>query len=292
MSQYANSSLRYAAQGIAFDCLTTGLLIDRTPGPHEGLPVNVSYTDFKAGNIVCPTKKCLTSGKVLAAGLVLEHLLAILVPLLFIPRFYQRTTTNRTIVKSGGHLLFGMGMLAVASFGEVAQHIHDNWLYAGLFNSFYNTMFHSALCFGQSLLTKGITGTDGAHNIRNIGYCTISTGTMIIGTVATANEKNPTLIFGLGAQQIVWPIVFGMLTLVTGSFVLHAVRSTSQVRHFIYASLTICLYIVGIIATSLIASTGSQWWHLATALSFLLGYVAQTSWLRAILAVDQSVKQS
>ncbi len=283
--QHGNTSVRYAAQGIAFDCLTTGLLIDRNEGPHEGLPANVSYYDFRAGSIVCPTERSTVPGRILAAILISEHILAILLPLLLIPRFYRRTV-GRTVVKSGGHLLFGMGMLGISSFGEVAQHVHDNWLYAGLYNSFYNTVFHSALCFGQALLTAGVAGAHGGHNARNAAFCGLSTASMVLGTVATAEAKNPPLLLGLTVQQVVWPVVFAMLTLVTGSFVLHAYRCTEDVRHTVYALPTVAMYVVGVVAASMIASSGNQWWHLGTAFSFLLGYVAQTLWVRRILATE------
>jgi len=279
---------RYAGKGFAIDCLTTGVKISDEPGTTLGLPVNYTYLEMKQGIVECPTNSSTLPGALLAANLVINHVLAVMVPILSIAFlfFIARERKGPLVVKRLGLLLSGIACLAISSFGEVSQHIHDNWLYFGLYSSWYNTVFHSALCLGQVLLAYGMGGFD-RRVIFDFICWAISTVSLVVGAFRTANEKNPVLFAHLKVQQLLWPIVFSMLTLTTISFIVKCFqtkhRSRGNVNHVRYTILVSFFYVVGVIAGALIASTGNQWWHALTAFNFVLGYITQLLWIRAIL---------
>lgn len=288
MNSAHNMLPRYAGKGFAIDCLTTGVQISDEPGATLGLPVNYTYLEMKQGIVTCPTGASTLPGALLAAILVFFHMLAVMVPIISIAFLYfiARERKGPLVLKRLGLLLSGIGCLAISSFGEISQHIHDNWLYFGLYSSWYNTVFHSSLCLGQVLLAYGMGGFDRRVVFDFICWA-ISTVTLVVGTFRTANEKNPVLYVHLKVQQLLWPIVFSMLTLTTISFVAKCFRtkhrSKGSVNHIRYTVGVTFFYIVGVIAGGLIASTGNQWWHALTASNFVLGYITQLMWIRAIL---------
>lgn len=56
---------------------------------------------------------------------------------------------------SVGIILVSMPVLSLASFGEIAQHVFDNWLFLGLMPTVYTAVFYGGLALAQALLALG-----------------------------------------------------------------------------------------------------------------------------------------
>ena len=57
------------------------------------------------------------------------HLALVVGPIYCISLFYnlEKEVPDQTAVHSPGWLLTSMAIFSIASFSEIAQHVHDNW---------------------------------------------------------------------------------------------------------------------------------------------------------------------
>jgi hypothetical protein len=269
---------RYAGKGFALDCLSNGVPM------LNGVPRDSSYFQVKAGEIIC--KGALHfSGYALAATLVVLHLALLILPLGFVAYFFKQQRARQfraTPVLKLEYALAAMGIFSLASFGEIAQHIHDNWLFVGLIPSYNIAVFYGGLNFGQTLLAWGISGYDSLVMLDFV--LSIATVTALLaGTVLTADGPQSTL--------LVWIVVFGALTVTSGVFMYKCFQTSSRavvkdVAHKRFALAVGLSYVMGIASAAITAATGNQLVHIPTAAGFLAGFMSQVVWLDAILNQD------
>jgi hypothetical protein len=146
--------IRAASTGFAWSCLQQ---------MKKGTVFNVlssypaEYT--QTGTVECPETNAGLVTYLWVYLLVALHVtLSLVVPILAIfwiknapwPKTKGKGPYSLTLVTAA------LPVLAVGAFGEVAQHIFDNWLYLGLIPSYCLAVFYGGLTLGQSMLALGI----------------------------------------------------------------------------------------------------------------------------------------
>ena len=102
--------------------------------------------------LVCGTADASKSpvGWLVFAVLVVLHLALLVAPMLLIAEFFSRLAgVTDGPVAAPGVLLAAMAVFCVASLGEIALHVQQNWVYLGLMPSWFNVVFYGALTLGQ-----------------------------------------------------------------------------------------------------------------------------------------------
>jgi hypothetical protein len=250
----------------------------------DGVPRDSTYFQVKAGQIICKGA-LLFSGYALAATLVVLHLALLILPLYVVVYFFKQQRDQKfkdTPVLKLEYVLAAMGVFSLASFGEIAQHIHDNWLFVGLIPSYNIAVFYGGLNFGQTLLAWGISGCDRCV-MMSFALSVASVTVLLAGTVLTADRRQ--------SMPWVWVVVFGALAVTSGVFMCKCFESSKRakvenVTHVLYALAVGLSYAVGIVAAYFTGDTGDQRLHIPTAAGFLSGFVFQVIWLNAILHQD------
>jgi len=193
-------------------------------------------------------------------------------------------------------LVAALPVLSVASFGEIAQHIFDNWLYLGLLPSYYLAVFYSGLVLGSGMLALGIW--DNACLLfllpkgkpsTSVRFAVPASALVVFVLIAggynhcnglaraVASVKNPKL---NGASDefekcmsdpillfIVWAPTFVSLFIWTAAlFFMNNAKGPKQRTFFIVAVLWLVL---GIGSSILVTVTGYQQLHVPTALGFV-----------------------
>jgi len=185
-------------------------------------------------------------------------------------------------------------VLSVACFGEVAQHIFDNWLYLGLVPSYYLAVFYSGLVLGSGMLALGVWDTPKASiwnkilgGPKIVRFTLPASALVVFALIAGAynrcngraqdavSVKNPN---GASAAfekcmsdptllLVVWVVTFGALGIWTIAifFVSNAKNQFKCGTSFFTAM--VCL-VLGIGSCVLVTTTGHQHLHVITAGGF------------------------
>jgi len=185
-------------------------------------------------------------------------------------------------------------VLSVACFGEVAQHIFDNWLYLGLVPSYYLAVFYSGLVLGTGMIAVGIwdctifspKGKPGTIVWFALPASALVVFALIAGAyyhcngqaqAADASAKNPKLNGASTAFEkcmtdptlllVVWVVTFGALAIWTIAifFVSNAKNQFKCGTSFFTAMLCLAL---GVISSIIVTVTGYQQFHVTTAGGF------------------------
>lgn len=183
-------------------------------------------------------------------------------------------------------LLAALPVLSVGCFGEVAQHIFDNWLYLGLVPSYYLAAFYSGIVGGSGLLALGIWKGKPPKIIR-FGLPSSTLVVFVVISVAysycnglakdAANAKEPKLNGASAAFEkcmsdptlliFAWAPTFLALGLWTVALFLKS-NASNQLKCGSSFFTAVVWLILGIGSSILITVTGHQYWHVITAGSF------------------------
>lgn len=269
----------YPNRGVNLACLTTGLTKTNPP-----LPDGFTYLDVKTAHLSCETDD-IRLGIFLAILLISVHVLTIIMPLGSILRLVD-VSHPATPVRSLGHTCMGMAILSLASFTEVAQHILDNWVYVGTYNSVINSLFHIFLSLSFAVLAWGVNGY--SSRIRNaLVATTVTTAAVSWATVRISTEVSPTVFGGVGVTTICWAIVYTSLSFNTYTIMKACFDSAqrtkgNQINHLRYGIIFAASNIIGLVSAVLL-NGGNQLYHCTTAGSFLIAYLSLALWIIQIM---------
>lgn len=263
---------QYASKGINLACLSQGLL-----------PQKLTYCQIKAGTVTC-SGNITQKGWLLFGVLLALHLALLLLPLYSIIWFYrrQRYIPDQRAMKRPEWVLVGMAVFSIASLGEIAQHIHDNWLYFGMSGgwpvlSLYNAIFYGALTTGQACLAWALAVRYDWHIPADMVVSALAVILLIAGSVMGADAEPP-------YASVLWITVFTCLLCTSVAFGVRCFHSANpdmpcSFNHWPYAVGMALSYGAGIVFAICMSITRQQWYHPPTASGFLIGFLVQTKWL-------------
>jgi hypothetical protein len=264
-------------------------------------PAGFSYYELKAGQITCGREPD-ARGVALAGVLTLEHAALVLLPLACMPAFYGLLREAEAGREAGGGgaagagaallgepwLYVALGALSLAASGEVAEHTHFNWLFLSLLPSFPNALFYGGLTAGQALLAAALGGARDGWAKADAAVVAASFALQWAAVFATADNGDARLL-GVPIPLLWEAVAFGGLTVTSAAFAVKAFASAGRVglpgsRGRLAAM--VAAYGAGIGFTVGMLSTGNQLLHVPTAASFVVGFLVQLDWLRALIEAE------
>jgi hypothetical protein len=166
-------------------------------------------------------------------------------------------------------------VLAVGAFGEVAQHIFDNWLYLGLIPSYYLAVFYGGLTLGQSMLALGIwNGPPPKHALLLpasgiLTFLAIAFAARDCLDAAADDKGDPSNAFATCVERNTWVWVIAFVSLGVSTIAIFVVSSVSSEKTKPYFIKSMICLAVGIISSLIVTSQGMQIFHVTTAGGFL-----------------------
>lgn len=314
---------RFAGGGVAWDCLAGTMSTPFVPSYSAAL--------VRRGAVVCSSTRPpppLDPVQLQFWVLIILHVALLLAPIVLVPvldgkmRAASHVVFNQSGISSPGMLLAGLALFSLASLGEIALHVQQQWLYLGLMPSYYNVVFYGGLTFGQAMLAWGISGCDW-HVVADLAVSTVATLAMLWGT-ALANAvpdaaaycplklsgsctlstwalaytmppeglprvPNPVcnLFRGSGGFFGVMLLQFVALACTTLAFLIKACRDLTRpscVQKAVLVVLIVASYAFGVSMSIQVECTGWQLLHIPTALGFLGGFAFQMVLILSALA--------
>jgi len=206
---------------------------------------------------------------------------------------------HNKLAHSPGLMLAAMPVLAVACFGEVAQHIFDNWLDLGMIPTTYLAIFYGGLALGQSLLALGVWDGPPGCWTQLLPLASLMSFATILHNGIHCNSKARALgVLGndddLSEADLVWgnciqflPFIPSFATLgVSTVFIFLKSKAPWAVRSRSLCHAMVAL-VVGVGCSLLVPKTGHQFFHLPTAGGFLALFVTELLYIKNIPEVNK-----
>ena len=243
------------------------------------VPYESSYPleDILTGRVRCNNGN-FAIGSAVAAVLAAAHIVILLAPVALTPFILRAQHRLQPSVRSYPLVVVSMFAFMLASMGEIAQHIFDNWLYIDSRVSTYNFVFYLMTTASNALLATGL-GTSQLEIALAVVSC-LATPASFLFAILAGHVYMPT------AANV--PIWIGMF-ITTMLFVFRAsklelVRGTDK---FLFTGVVLVANTFGVIFATLILTTGYQAWHLLTASSFTVGFLTEGIW---VLSANPHIK--
>ena len=252
---------RWAGSFVAWDCLSVKMEV-----PFER---HYPLEDILTGQVRC-SNGAFAIGSTIAALLITAHILFLLAPVALTPVLLKAQPRLQLSVRSYPLVIVSMFAFVLASVGEIAQHVFDNWLYIDSRVSTYNFVFYLMTTASNAMLAAGL------------GTSQIEAGLAIVSCIMTPASFMYTILAGkpyLSTEASI-PIWIGMF--VTTSLFLYRIwhlEVPHQSDKYVYSGVILATYAFGVFCAIQILSTGFQAWHLLTASSFCTGFITQSIWL-------------
>lgn len=230
---------------------------------------NYPIADILTGQVSCPNGK-FAIGTIIAALLIAAHVIFLLAPVALAYFLLKAQPRLQPSVRSYPLVVVSMFAFVLASVGENAQHIFDNWLYIDSRVSTYNFVFYLMTTASNAILAAGLK-TSRAEASLAIASCLTTPGSFMYA-ILTGKAYMST-----EASVPIWVSMFATTSL----FLYRAweLELPAKSDKFIYTGSILFTYAFGVFCAIQILSTGYQAWHLLTASSFCTGFVMQGIWL-------------
>ena len=305
----------FAAKGVAWPCLGSKMSVPYydTPGCYRirTSTFNCSSSGPKGGCFLTPSDPAANElfSRALLVVLVLVHGALLISPILATVWVWNaRERLEAAGVNSVGIILASMPVFSLASFGEISQHIFDNWLFLGLMPTVYVAVFYGGLAFAQALLTSGAQYGRGAPVqlpiLRQLGvhwYDLHAAFDIIVSVLAfvflvaawgscsngPATAPSWADCYGTNFQGgnfvSVWAWAFVVALFCTVSAFFIRVRCDPRLRGMLTVASAVS-FVAGMVGVLSVLSTGCQVFHAVGASGFLLGFVFQLIYLLNVQA--------
>ncbi|KAA6419183.1 hypothetical protein WJX79_009067 [Trebouxia sp. C0005] len=225
--------------------------------------------DILTGQVRC-SSGAFAIGSAIAALLIAAHIIFLLAPVALTPLLLKAQPRLQLGVRSYPQVIVSMFVFVLASAGEIAQHVFDNWLYIDSRVSTYNFVFYLMTTASNAMLAAGL-GTSQIEAVLAIVSCLMTPASFMYAILA----GKPYL-----STKASIPIWIGMF--VTTSLFLYRIwhlELPQQSDKYVYSGVILATYAFGVFCAIQILSTGYQAWHLLTASNFCTGFITQGIWL-------------
>ncbi len=261
MTNQPSHLTRWGGSFVAWDCLSSKMEV-----PFES---HYPLENILTGQVRC-SNGAFAIGSAIAALLITAHIIFLLAPVALTPLLLKAQPSLQLSVRSYPLVIVSMFAFVLASVGEIAQHVFDNWLYLDSRVSTYNFVFYLMTTASNAMLAAGL------------GTSQIEAGLAILSCLATPASFMYAILAGkpyLSTEASI-PIWIGMF--VTTSLFLYRIwhlEVPHQSDKYVYSGVILATYAFGVFCAIQILSTGYQAWHLLTASNFCTGFVTQGIWL-------------
>lgn len=252
---------RWGGSFVAVDCLSTRMAV-----PFE---THYSVEDILTGQVRCPSGN-VAIGSAIAALLIAAHIIFLVAPVALTPFLLRAQPRLQPIVRSYSLVVMSMFAFVLASVGEIAQHVFDNWLYIDSRVSTYNFVFYLMTTASNAILSAGLNTSRLEASVA-VAACLATPGSFLYA-ILTGKAYMTTQ-----ASVPMWTGMF--VTTILFLFRAWKLELPAKSDKFLYSGIILTLYAFGVFCATQILSTGYQAWHLLTASSFCTGFVIQGIWL-------------
>ena len=252
---------RWGGTFVAWDCLSTEMLV-----PYES---HYKLDDILTGQVRCHGGN-FPLGAVIAAVLIAAHIVLLLTPAVFTALLLKVQPRLEAHVRSFTLVIISMFAFMLASAGEIAQHIFDNWLYIDSRVSTYNFVFYFMTTASNAILAAGL-GTSKAELFLASAACS-ATPISFFYAVLKHEVYMPT-----EANIPVWAGMF--ITVMLFLYRACKLQLPRNANKLLYTGIILVANAFGVFFAVKIVSSGYQAWHLLTASSFCVGFVIEGVWV-------------
>ncbi|KAL0043871.1 hypothetical protein WJX82_000382 [Trebouxia sp. C0006] len=158
---------------------------------------------------------CKDGRSAIAALLITAHVIFLLAPVALTPLLLKAQPRLQLSVRSYPLVIVSMFAFVLASVGEIAQHVFDNWLYIDSRVSTYNFVFYLMTTASNAMLAAGL-GTSQIEAGLAIVSCSTTPASFVYAIIAefgslrshTSLTSTSTLVSSLPHMPLVFSVPF------------------------------------------------------------------------------------
>ncbi|DBA96826.1 TPA: hypothetical protein ACH3X3_012989 [Trebouxia sp. C0006] len=208
MTNQPSHLTRWGGSFVAWDCLSVKMEV-----PFER---HYPLEDILTGQVRCSNVTgAFAIGSAIAALLITAHVIFLLAPVALTPLLLKAQPRLQLSVRSYPLVIVSMFAFVLASVGEIAQHVFDNWLYIDSRVSTYNFVFYLMTTASNAMLAAGL-GTSQIEAGLAIVSCSTTPASFVYAIIAefgslrshTSLTSTSTLVSSLPHMPLVFSVPF------------------------------------------------------------------------------------